>query len=164
VWQLGVPPPVFPAKAASQEKTGHRVASAMSRFSPVDRPSAVDFAFGLLDRVAYRSHPTIFTQWRVVFDIMDDRIYYHTRNHSNRREIALKWFDFSCADPIRMREIDANDAEDQDGFTEYSHERSRVWVERSFERHPLKPREYETRVDRISRYPDSFSCHGPIWN
>lgn len=141
-----------------------RAADGIGRFSAADSPSAVDFAFGLLDRVAYRSHPKIFTQWRVVFDIMNDRIYYHTRNNSSRREIELKWFDFSCTDPIKMRNINTSDAGTPNGFADYSRERNRAWVETLFEPHPFKPREYETKVDRISRYPDSFSCHGSIWN
>jgi hypothetical protein len=39
-----------------------------------------------------------------------------------------------------------------------SQDRNRMRIETFFDRHPLKTKETEARVDRISRYPDSFLC------
>jgi hypothetical protein len=88
----------------------------------------------------------------------NDRIYYHTRDNPNRRDMDIAWLDFSCTDPIKIRNINANDAGNADGFMDYFHDITRVWVETFFDRHPLKPKETDAKVDRISRYPDSFLC------
>jgi len=71
----------------------------------------------------------------------------------------MAWFDFSCADPIRIRDINGAPTDTGVAFTEYAHDRTRRYVEPFFKRHPLKRKETEARVDWISRCPDSFTCH-----
>ncbi len=135
-----------------------RAADGIAAFWKVDPMAPVEAACDILDRVAYRSHRRTFTQWQVVFDIHNDRIYYRTRRHRHRREIDMAGFDFNCADAIRMRDIDSDDGPTANGFEAYTYDRNRMRVEAFFRPHPLKPKEYEARVDRITRYPDSFEC------
>jgi penicillin V acylase-like amidase (Ntn superfamily) len=131
-----------------------RAADGIGSFTAASLPAALDAAFGLLDRLALRSHGPTQTQWQVVFDFSGNHIYYHTRNNPRRRTIDMARFDFSCSDPIRLRDVDSGDLD----FVEYTHARQRRRVEAFFRRPPLKSMEFEDRVDRIARYPDSFVC------
>lgn len=130
------------------------LAGMLLRACAMQAPAGVDAAFGWLDRVAYRSSRQTRTQWQVVFDLFNDRIYYRTQDNAHRRAIDMGRLDFACTDPIRMRDIRSED----DGFADYTHERNRRWIETFLKLHPFKRKENEARVDRISRYPDSLLC------
>lgn len=138
-----------------------RAADGLVRFASADSDAAVAYAFGLLETTAVRSHREYATQWQIAFDLIGRRIYYHTRDNPRRRKIDMAGFDFSCRDRVRMRDIHLPETGDGSGFKEYRAEENRLRVERFFRRHPLKPMEYEARVDRVSRYPDTFVCATP---
>ena len=70
----------------------------------------------------------------------------------------MQGLDFYCTDPTKISDINANHAGNADGVMDYSPDRNRIRVETFFDRHPLKPKETDAKVDRISRYPDSFLC------
>jgi hypothetical protein len=105
-----------------------------------------------------RAHRQTFTQRRVVFDLMKDRIYYRTGECPLRREIDMGWFDFHCADSIKMRDLGCDDAQDKNDFTDYACDRSYRQVETFLTLHLLKRKDAEARVGRISCCPDSFFC------
>jgi penicillin V acylase-like amidase (Ntn superfamily) len=136
-----------------------RAADGVRKFSPRNFPEAIDTAFDVLDAVSVKSHPRIVTQWQVVFDLKKSQIYYRTKSDSTRRNIDMGKLDLSCSDSIRIREIVSEvEMHSAAAFENYSYERNRHHVEALFRRHPLKPTEYENRVDRIARYPETFMC------
>jgi hypothetical protein len=136
-----------------------RAADGIRKFSPKDFPEAIDTAFDVLDRLAMKSHPRTSTQWQIVFALRENQIYYRTRSDSTRRDIDMGMLDFSCSDSIRIREIVSEvEINSAAAFESYSYERNRRHVEAFFRRHPLKPTEYENRVDRVARYPATFMC------
>lgn len=128
-----------------------------------DFPEAIDTAFNVLCSVSMKSHPRIITQWQVVFDLKENRIYYRTRSDPTRRNIDMGKLDFSCSDSIRISEITSvGEINTAATFESYSYKRNRRHVEAFFRRHPLKPTEYENRVDRVAQYPGTFLCD-PEW-
>lgn len=141
-----------------------RAAAGIAGLSSLDAPAAVEAAFGLLDRVAYRSSGAIQTQWRVVFDLMDERLYYLTRDNPRRRYIDLPEIDFSCRETILQRDVQLDTASGSAGFKAYTQEEGRQWLARFFDRHPLRPTETAAKLDRISRYPNTFICKQPHAN
>lgn len=130
-----------------------RAADGIRKFSPKNFTKAIETTFDVLDSVSMKSHPPIITQWQVVFGLRKSQIYYRTRSDSTRRRIDMGKLDFSCCDSIRISEINTAAP-----FESYSYECNRRHVEAFFKRHPLKPTEYENRVDRVARYPGTFLC------
>jgi penicillin V acylase-like amidase (Ntn superfamily) len=140
-----------------------RAVDGVRKFSSRNFSEAIDTAFDVLDAVSVKSHPRIVTQWQVDFDLKKNQIYYRTKSDSTRRNIDMGKLDFSCSDSIRIREIVSEvEIHSAAAFENYSYERNRHHVEALFRRHPLKPTEYENRVDRIARYPETFMCVSKI--
>jgi len=135
-----------------------RAADGIRQFSPENLPEAIDTAFEILDSVSIKSHPRISTQWQIVFELNDNRIFYRIKSHPTRKVIDLASFDFFCRAPIRVREIVSESESTATTFESYSYGRNRQHVEAFFRRHPLKPVEYESRVVRVTRYPETFKC------
>ena len=66
----------FPVSDSNLSKDRFVRAKGIITFASANPLPGFDFAFGLLDRVAYRSSQVTFTQWQVAFDLMNHRIYY----------------------------------------------------------------------------------------
>jgi penicillin V acylase-like amidase (Ntn superfamily) len=136
-----------------------RAADGIRKFSPKDFPEAIDTAFDVLDSVSMNAHPRIFTQWQIVFALKENQICFRTRSDSTCRNIDMEKLGFACNDSIRISEITSvGELNPAAMFKPYSYERNRQHVEAFFRRHPLKPTEYENRVDRVARYPATFIC------
>jgi hypothetical protein len=86
-----------------QRKIDGRFAHAATRaavFTPGTLRQDLDYAFATLDDVCQGSQ----TVWRLVYDIVNRRIYYRTRSHPRERELDLKGIDFA-AGPARFFDL-----------------------------------------------------------
>jgi len=70
------------------------------KFEPTDSKSAVNYAFETLQEVEGS-----ITQWSIVFDTDNYKIYFRTKSHREIRYINLLNIDFSCSQPIKMLDI-----------------------------------------------------------
>jgi len=76
------------------------VADRVTEFKPTDSASAINYAFRTLQEVQGS-----ITQWSIVFDTENYRIYIRTKSHPEIRYIDLLSIDFSCNTPIQMLDI-----------------------------------------------------------
>ncbi len=121
--------------------------------------SSVIEAFSILDKIAYRNHSSIETQWRIVHDIQNRRIYFHTLQNRQQRIVDLKQIDFSCTSPVMMMPVNAPGRGNvTTAFKSYNYETNRAAFETAFIRNPLKVSVHEERMERLSRYPETFTC------
>jgi hypothetical protein len=105
--------------------TGRCIASAWRRIAPTR--SAVRrrlrcLAFETLERVAGRGSGRT-SQWSIVFDTANGRVWYRTVRHPEIRFVDLAQFDPWCTAPVRMLDIHAGPAGDVTTyFSDYSHD------------------------------------------
>jgi penicillin V acylase-like amidase (Ntn superfamily) len=128
-----------------------RAANMMKKYDPDTSKSAVDYAFDILFNVKQYS-----TLWNIVYDIKNYRIYFRTSVNYHIRYLDLKSFDFSCATPVKVLDINTSLSGDvTDKFLDYTKEINRDLVEK------LKD-SYNTPADKIEAiwlYPESTVCN-----
>ena len=108
----------------------------------------VDYAFKILGSVANPSD----TQWSLVYDIANLGIYFRTRENRKTRYFLLKAFDFSCAAPVNMLDINADFSGDVTGrFIDYNYQINRNMVKDMFKNNSLS-------IDMFSEYPEMTFC------
>ena len=136
-----------------------RIADMLNKYNPKQTDSTVDAAFAMLENVSYKLHRTTHTQWRIVFDIQNHRIWYMTRNQKTIKAINMKAIDFACSTPIMIYNIDSPvGAKATDGFVKYDYQSNRTMVEKAFKINPLKPKVSGERLERMAKYPETFVC------
>lgn len=93
-----------------------RAADGVAKYRPGDAAHAVAGAFRILDDVAQDN-----TQWRIVYDIPSRRIHYRTLSRADIRTVDAKAFDYACASPVQMLDVNAPAKGDVTGaFTDYT--------------------------------------------
>lgn len=136
-----------------------RAASKLQRPNSAHAYHPIDHAFNILNRVRFNNHPYINTQWSIVFDTRTRHIYIKTRQLKTIRSIDLGTIDYSCTG--RVKTIDIQHPLSTDGirmFLDYDYQINRTGFQRAFPKNPMKARLSESRLDRISRYPETFLC------
>lgn len=136
-----------------------RIADMLNKYETEISDSPLDMAFSILENVAYKLHRTTHTQWSMVFDSQNYRIWYMSKSHKTIKQIDLKLLDFSCSSPIMMRNIDmAVTTRGQEGFVKYTYQINRLMAEKAFKINPLKPKVSGERLERMAKYPETFVC------
>ena len=107
----------------------------------------VDSAFALLDEVA-QSH----TQWSIVYDIRNRAIHWRTAQNRTKRSVKLADFDFSCAKPVRVSDVDAN------RFEPYTRERNAALVRSSVRGTSFLRNLPDAEIEESARWPERSSC------
>jgi choloylglycine hydrolase len=124
-----------------------RAANIMEKYdSQTEVP--VDYAFKILSSVANPSD----TQWSLVYDIANLGIYFRTRENRKIRYFLLKAFDFSCATPVNMLDINADfSGYVTDRFSDYNYQINRNMVKDMFKNTSFL-------IDMFSGYPEKTFC------
>jgi choloylglycine hydrolase len=108
------------------DRSLHRFCLAADRadtFRPCDDVVAVAYAFETLDRVAGQRFGGGTSQWSIVFDTTNGRVWYRTVRHPEIRFVDLVRLDPWCMGPVQMLDIHAGPAGDvTDYFFDYSHD------------------------------------------
>ena len=128
---------------------------------PVAGESASDEAVRVnstLDAVAQGDH----TKWSIVYDLTAKAISIRTKDAPVAKAVSLSQFDFSCATPVKMIDINALVKSPQDvsaQFVDYTREANRSIVEASLLNgfaHLPKP-----VVENIVMFPETTVCATP---
>lgn len=114
----------------------------------------VTFAFGTLAAVASGR-----TQWRIIYDNIDLRVYFRTRANHKKRHLDVGEFDFSPKTPVKILDLNADLSGDvTDQFTDYTYSANRDLIGRSFRKTNFLSRIPNERLDAIARLPERFEC------
>ncbi len=117
----------------------------------------IDYAFDILNNVSQKTH----TQWSIVYDIENSKVYFKTRTASGRKIISLKEFDLSCGIPSKVIDIDTDSTGDiTDSMVPYSTEINKKLVFESFRRTEFLKNTPDQILDDHARYPESVVCQG----
>jgi len=132
-----------------------RAAAAMRAYDPAKGTPPVDYAFGVLADVAQGEY----TKWSIVYDLTHLRAYFRTHDSREIRYVDLAAFDLSCATPVRVLDMNAQLSGDvSKRFEDYTYERNRALVERSFRHVDFLAATPAATLDAIARYPETFAC------
>ncbi|HEX6096612.1 MAG TPA: linear amide C-N hydrolase [Thermoanaerobaculia bacterium] len=110
----------------------------------------VDAAFALLDEVA-QPH----TQWSIVYDIRNRAVHWRTARNRAKRSVKLASFDFSCATPVQIADVDS------DRFTSYTREQNAALVRRSVRGTSFLKNTPDAEIEESARWPERSACTAP---
>jgi penicillin V acylase-like amidase (Ntn superfamily) len=134
-----------------------RAAQSVREFAkkPRAEKEAVAYAFETLQSVAQKNG----TQWSVVYDQRRGRIHFRTRQSRNIKTIDVRAFDYSCAAPVRIFDVNARDAGDVTAkFVDYTSRANRDLIERSFTGTPFLKDVSPAARDLIAVSTENFGC------
>jgi choloylglycine hydrolase len=107
----------------------------------------VSGAFALLDNVR-QPH----TQWQVVYDIRNRAIHWRTAVNRTLRSMKMSAFDFSCATPVQVADVDS------DRFRDYTRELNATLVRRSVRGTSFLKDTSDAEIDESARWPERATC------
>jgi penicillin V acylase-like amidase (Ntn superfamily) len=115
----------------------------------------VEYAFDILTDVAQKNS----TQWSIVYDQKRGKVYFRTRKTPHIKSIDTTAFDYSCAAPVKM--FDMNAALNGDvthHFKTYTREANRDLIERSFNGTDFLRSVPAAVKDGYASLPEKFPC------
>jgi penicillin V acylase-like amidase (Ntn superfamily) len=132
-----------------------RAAAAVSEFDPEAGDGPVDYAFGVLASVGQGEQ----TQWSIVYQMADLEVSFQTRGNTATRTIDLRRLDFSCDDPVRILDVNADLAGDVTGlFDPYTTEANRSLIESAFGKTSFLASTPDRILEQLVRYPETTYC------
>ncbi len=164
-WQEGKLP------NSSFGNSAQRFATAADMINKYDENSlkpTKDYAFEILTNVSVGTVEEIIdgvpirsaaaTEWSIVYDMKNLRIYFRTFNNKNIRCINLDSLDFSCKTPVKVQDIQKDLFGDiSDKFVNYTYKINRDMVEKT-KRLPDNFFRSDKFLDDIAKYPDTTVC------
>lgn len=116
---------------------------------------AVDYAFDILSDVAQKNS----TQWSIVYDQKRGKIYFRTRKAPEVKIVDPKAFDYSCSNPVKLFDMNADAAGDVNRqFKDYTREANRDLIERSFAGTDFLRGVPASVKNGFASYPEKFPC------
>src|SRR5436305_4960627 len=118
------------------------------------KASLVDNAFDILDRAAQGPH----TRWSIVYDLRRGRIYYRTRDNRSLRWVDLAAFDFSCATPVRVLDINAGAGQVAARFADFRLDLNRDLIARSIRATAFAAGTSPEEIAAMAKHPAAMAC------
>lgn len=114
----------------------------------------VDYAFAVLDSVG--QGPA--TQWSIVYDLSDQKIFYRTYANRDIKVLDMEDFDFSCDSPDIYADIDQHAKRPMD-FSPYSYEANLQLIKDVFSNVDfLRENVPAEGMTASAKYPESIVC------
>ena len=130
-------------------------ANMVKNYDPKTSKTPIDYAFNILSNVAHAS----FTQWSIVYDISDLSIYFRTLKNQRVRYFNLKSFNFNCAAPVKVLDVNADLSGDTTAkFIDYTYQINRKIIRDAFKETYFLSYFSDHDLDIHARYPESTFC------
>lgn len=144
----------FPSSSSSLDRFT-RAGAMVKNYQPKAAQSPIDYAFEILRNVAQGSH----TQWSIVYDVRNLALHFITREATQRRSLALESFDFDCAAPIKILDMNAeHSGEVATKFVDYTRAANRKLVFDSFQNSPFTRHIPESALEEIAKHAETSAC------
>jgi hypothetical protein len=127
-------------------------ADRVDSYTPGEDQEAVDYAFETLAQVANPG----WTQCSLVFDPHARRVYFHTQLNPNIRYLDFDQLDFTCGDPVRTLDVQADLAGNiSDLFDIYDHDTHLAYIIRTLGELvvPIEDDQIEAALALAESYP-----------
>ena len=131
-----------------------RAATTAEAYAAKGGKDPVRLAFETLDDVAQGDY----TKWSIVYDLPSRRIHWRTLGNRSVRYVELAAFDFSCASPVKVLDIDAGQGNVAARFADYTPGANRSLVERSVRKTEFLAGMPPEEIAEVVRHPERTSC------
>ena len=131
-----------------------RAAATAEKYAKEGGKDAVRLAFDTLDDVAQGDY----TKWSIVYDLPARRIHWRTLANRSLRHVDLAAFDFSCATPVRVLDVDAGHGNVASRFAGYTAEANRSLVERAVRKTELLAGMPPEEIAQVVLQPERTVC------
>jgi choloylglycine hydrolase len=117
--------------------------------------TSVDFAYSVLESVAQADG----TQWSIIYDIGERRVYFVTQRSASTKHIDLKKLDFSCSSPVQIMDIDIHAAGSvSDRWEPYTRSANLDLIDRSYAATSFLQNVPQSTKEIVASYPDRSHC------
>jgi penicillin V acylase-like amidase (Ntn superfamily) len=129
--------------------------SMVSRFETEKKVSAVDYAFGILNKVAQGDY----TVWSIVYDIANRQVFFKTAGNPQQKSFRFSGFDFSCNMPAKVYVMNQPSSGDiTTSFIPYSAALNRQLIETTFSTPHTRIPTTKQEIEDLIVYPESVVC------
>jgi penicillin V acylase-like amidase (Ntn superfamily) len=143
-----------PSGQGSLERFG-RAATLLKNYPTALNKDIVSYSFDVLANVAQGDY----TKWSIVYDPTNLRVHFRTSASTQIKKAGFAKFDFSCATPVKVLNINAAQSGDvSQRFVKYSTSINRNLVQQSYRNTPFLTNTSEAEIDLVSNHPETFSC------
>ncbi len=125
----------------------------VDNWDPKTCGDAVDYAFGILNKVAIDM-----TMFRIVYDVGNSRIYYRTKSNTSIRFFDFSKFDLSCDTPAKILDVSAGEGDVTTLFSDYTYEANYDLIKKSFSETGFLRDVSEEVLQMRARYPENLPC------
>jgi len=102
------------------------------------------------------------TEWSIVYDIDNLKVYYKTFNNKNIRSFNISSFDFSCNTQVKFLDIRQDTSGNiSKAFIDYKKETNDTFINKFRSIIPRLSRAPEKTVKMIMNYPETTACTNP---
>jgi penicillin V acylase-like amidase (Ntn superfamily) len=130
-------------------------ADQLSGASPSTNQEARDFALKVLDSVP----SGLPTMWQIIYDPLQSRVYFRTRDKKGLKHVDLKTIDFQCHNPMLVLNItDPGQGDVSRNITPYHRDINRDQIKNAFLKTPFIKKAPEEILDYRSMYSDTYQC------
>ncbi len=140
------------ALAMQRRGAGDRFSRAAARLRDT---ATVDDAFAVLENVA---QPT--TRWSIVYDLRNLAVHYRTKENRERRTVRFAAFDFSCAKPVLVLDVDTGHGNVTKRFTTYTSAANLALVRKSLRTTSFTRDTPDAEIAKEAAKPDASRCTG----
>lgn len=114
----------------------------------------VDHAFATLD-----SAGSAITQWSIVYDPGNGRVYFRNRSNREIRHVGIDSFDFTCGTPVKILDILADTAGEVSGsFSDYTHQANYDLILSSYSKTEFLKDTPDEVKRQVAALPDLTRC------
>jgi choloylglycine hydrolase len=134
-----------------------RAADLVSRYGPQESRPIIDYAFAILSSVAQSS-----TQWTIVYDLTDRKVYFRTRQSPEIRHFRTDGLDLLCRTAPNILDVNVTAAGDvYELFQPYTRAANRDLIYTAYRGTDWLSNTPDAVIDALAALPESFPCCRP---
>lgn len=120
-----------------------------------NQQNIIDYSFEILSAVSQVN----FTQWSIVYDVSQMKVYFKTIANPTRRSFEIKDIDFSCTTPMVFANINDNTQHEKLVLHSFKYATNRQLIEDLCDNVFLLNSIPKEKREALARYPESISCN-----
>ena len=132
-------------------------ADQISGASPTTIQEAMDFTLNVLDSIP----SGLPTMWQIIYDPLQSRVYFRTKDKKGLKHVDLKNIDFQCNSPMLVLNItEPGQGDVSHNLKPYHREINRDQIQNAFLKTPFIKKAPQEVLDHRSMYPETYQCMG----
>ena len=132
-----------------------RTCKLIKAYNKNESNGAVNYSFNVLNEISQPGS----TQWSIVYDLFNSKIYFRTKESSKIKNIDLKETDFNCLTGTKVLDINSDiHGNINYSLSDYTQSANYDLIKFSFTNVDFLRGTSEETIKSLSAYPESFQC------